>query len=95
MNKNLSRYRRNVASILEEIDERCPDNKLLEYTLLTAHQNRKSYERFEQHFLVCEACQRRIRLIQLFYSILDQEIRQAVYPATVEMAQKLTEIQRA
>jgi hypothetical protein len=53
------------------------------------------YECFEQHFLVCEACQRRIRLMQVFYPILDQEIRQAVSPATVEMAHKLAEIQRA
>jgi len=77
-----------------EIDERCPEVGLLEYILLSAHQNRELFEQFQQHFLLCEACQKRIRLIELFYVILDQEIRQPVSRVAVEMAQKLAEPQR-
>jgi hypothetical protein len=95
MNKNLSRYRRNVVSYMGKIDENCPNGRLLEYILLSAHQNPELYEQFEHHFLVCEACQKRIRLIELFYVILDQEIRQPVSRVAVEMAQKLSEPQRA
>lgn len=96
MNKNPSRYQRDVVPFMrEEIDEHCPDAGSLEYILLSAHQNRELFEQFEQHFLVCDACQKRIRLMELFYRILDQEIRQPVSPVVVEMAQKLTEPQRA
>jgi len=94
MNKNLSRYRRDVVSFMEETDERCPNARLLEYLLLSAHQNRELFAQFERHFLVCEACQKRIRMIKLFYVILDQEIRQPVSRVAVEMAQKLAEPQR-
>jgi hypothetical protein len=95
MKNNLSRYRRTVTSYFGENEERCPDAGRLEYTLLSAHQNRKLFEQFQQHFLVCDACQRRIRLIELYYVILDREIRQAVSPAAIEMAQKLAEAQQA
>ncbi len=95
MKNNLSRYGREVFSYFGDIEERCPDAGLLEYILLSAHQNRKLFEQFQQHFLVCDSCQRRIRLIELFYVILDREIGQAVSPAVVEMAQKLAEAQQA
>jgi hypothetical protein len=95
MKKNLSRYRTDVVSIFAEIDETCPDVELLEYILLSAHQSRRLFEKFQRHFLLCEVCQRRIRLIELFYIILDREIRQPLSPAVVEMAQRLVETQRA
>ncbi len=84
-----------MVSYFGENAERCPDAGLLEYILLSAHQNRQLFEQFQQHFLVCDNCQRRIRLIELYYVILDREIRQAVSPAVVEMAQKLAEAQQA
>ncbi|MDZ7292442.1 MAG: hypothetical protein ONB42_21150 [candidate division KSB1 bacterium] len=93
--KNLSRYyRRNLISGSGEIDEGCPDAGLLEYILLTAHHNRELYQQFERHFLVCETCQRRIHLIELFYVILDQEMRQPVSPVVVDFAQRLAATQR-
>lgn len=91
MNKNLLRYRSDAVSCMGEFDERCPQAGLLEYILLSAHQNRGLFERFEHHFLVCEACQRRIRLMELFYLILNEEIQRPVSPVIVEMAQKLVE----
>ena len=79
----------------EVIEERCPDGGLLEYILLSAHHDRKLFEQFQEHFLVCDNCQRRIRLIELYYVILDREIRQEVSPAVVDMAQKLVETEQA
>jgi len=95
MNNNLSRYRRDVISTMGKIDERCPESGSLEYILLSAHQNRERFEQFEHHFLVCESCQKRIRLIELFYVILDEEIQQPVSRVAIEMAQKLAEPQQA
>lgn len=95
MNKNLSRYRRAVVSGMGEIDERCPDAGSLEYLLLSAHRNREAFAQFEQHFLVCESCQKRIRLIELFYVILNEEIQQPVSPVVIQLAQKLAEPQQA
>jgi hypothetical protein len=95
MKNNLLRYRRELFSYFGENEERCPDAGLLEYTLLSAHRNRELFEQFQQHFLVCDYCQRRIRLIELYYVILDREIRQAVSPAAVEMAQRLAETEQA
>jgi hypothetical protein len=95
MNKNLSRFRRESVSSIAKIDERCPDARLLEYILLSAHQNRELFEQFQHHFLVCEACQKRISMIELFYVILDAEIRQPVSPVAIEMAQKLAETEEA
>jgi hypothetical protein len=95
MNNNLSRFRRESVSSFEKIDDLCPDARLLEYILLSAHQNRELFEQFQHHFLACETCQKRIRLIELFYVILDAEIRQPVSPVAVEMAQKLAEPQSA
>jgi hypothetical protein len=95
MKKKLSCYKRDGVSIFGATDEACPNVKRLEYILLSAHQNRRLFEKFQQHFLVCEACQRRIRLIELFYVILDEEIRQPLSPAVVEMAQRLAEPLRA
>jgi hypothetical protein len=95
MNNKLSRYNRNAVSTVGEIDEACPDVQLLEYILLTAHRNRRLFEQFQHHFLVCEVCQRRIHLIELFYRILDQEIQQPLSPAVVQMAQRIVETQRA
>lgn len=94
MNKNLLRYRE-IASLREELDERCPNARLVEYILLSAYQNRELFEQFEHHFLVCETCQRRIRLMELFYVILNEEMQRPVSPVVVEMAQKLIEPQSA
>jgi len=95
MNQNLSRYGRDVVSYMGEIDERCPESGSLEYILLSAHQNRERFEQFERHFLVCENCQKRIRLIELFYVILNEEIQQPVSRVAIEMAQKLADLQQA
>jgi hypothetical protein len=67
----------------------------LEYILLSAHRDRALFEQFQEHFLVCDTCQRRIGLIELYYSILDREIRREVSPAVVDMAQKLVETEQA
>jgi len=95
MNKNLLRYSRDVVSFMEENDERCPGSGSLEYILLSAHQNRELFEQFEHHFVVCEACQKKIRLIELYYVILSEEMQRPVSPVVVEMAQKLAEPQNA
>lgn len=95
MNKNLSRYSRAVVSGMGEIDERCPEAGSLEYILLSAHRNREQFEQFEQHFVACESCQKRIRRIELFYVILNEEIQQPVSPVVIELAQKLVEPQQA
>ncbi|MDZ7343942.1 MAG: hypothetical protein ONA90_05450 [candidate division KSB1 bacterium] len=91
MKKNLSRYRRDVLSFFREVGTSCPDVESLEYLLLTAQQNRRWFEKFQAHFLCCESCQRRIRLIGLFYTILDQELAQPHSPAVIKMAQRLAE----
>ncbi|MGH7598554.1 MAG: hypothetical protein ACREOI_19535 [bacterium] len=95
MKNNLSRFRRDEVHSWEVIEERCPDGGLLEYILLSAHHDRKLFEQFQEHFLVCDTCQRRIGLIELYYVILDREIQQEVSPAVVDMAQKLAEAEQA
>jgi hypothetical protein len=93
MKKNISRFSRPL-SFSGKLDEACPDAELLEYILLSAHQNPELYEQFQEHFLVCDVCQRRIRLVKLFYSILAKEMEQPVTLATVKMAKKLTAPQK-
>jgi hypothetical protein len=95
MKKNLSRYRREVLSHFSEVGTSCPDVESLEYILLTAQQNRRWFEKFQHHFLCCETCQRRIRLIELFYIILDHEVAQPHSPAVAKMAQRLAETPQA
>lgn len=95
MKNNLSRFRRDEVHYWEVIEERCPDGGLLEYILLSAHRDRELFEQFQEHFLVCDTCQRRIGLIELYYSILDREIRREVSPAVIDMAQKLVETEQA
>jgi hypothetical protein len=95
MKNDLSRFRRDEVHYWEVIEERCPDGGLLEYILLSAHRDRALFEQFQEHFLVCDTCQRRIGLIELYYSILDREIRREVSPAVVDMAQKLVETEQA
>jgi hypothetical protein len=95
MKNDLSRFRRDEVHYWEVIEERCPDGGLLEYILLSAHRDRALFEQFQEHFLICDTCQRRIGLIELYYSILDREIRREVSPAVVDMAQKLVETEQA
>lgn len=77
--------------MLGAIREECLDAESLEFVLLNASSNRGLYDTFEEHFLTCERCRRRIRALQTYYRILEAELRRPVSPQVVQMARKLTE----
>lgn len=91
MKKNYHRQWNRIPRVVGAIREECLDAESLEFVLLSASQNRGLYDTFEEHFLTCERCQRRIRVLQAYYRILEAELRRPVSPKVVQMARKLAE----
>ena len=91
MMKNYSRQWNRIPRRFGVIREECLNAESLEYLLLTAHKNRALYNLFEEHFLTCEKCMRKIKKMEKFYRLLEQELVKPVSSQSVEFARGLVE----
>lgn len=89
MMKSNFRQREWIPRTFEAIREECLDSETLEFVLLTAQRNPALYKNFEEHFLACEHCSRRVHGLAVFYGILKDELQQPVSPKVVTLAQNL------
>jgi len=89
MMKRNFRQREGISRVFEAVREECLDSESLEFVLLSAQRNPALYKNFEEHFLSCEHCSRRVRRLAAFYGILEGELQQPVSTKVVTMARTL------
>jgi hypothetical protein len=66
MKKRNFRQRERIPRAFEAIREECLDSESLEFVLLSAQRNPALFENFQEHFLSCEQCSRRVRALAAF-----------------------------
>ena len=79
----------NIQNQINRLRLSCPDPADVESILLKSHKHPVLIKAFEDHLVGCERCCKRVKRMQIFYEILQDEMARPASVKVVEFAEEL------
>jgi len=81
----------NVPNRIRRISISCPGERRIEDILLNAQVHPVVFKAFQNHFIVCKRCARKVKRLHKFYGILEKELSRPYSPRAIDFAKTLYE----